>query len=150
MHLKKGTQEKKHYFIIIMRHSIVHLPCGTTIMSNDELKFGHPLHLLVPLEHVQLHKLLFLESIATFFGKLCQPRVHGAENVIQIIFGNLKAFAFDLDKCPYIPFPKLEIFVRMGQMVVDHQWLQWHLMLHTKFVTLKRCGSNGSTQATTP
>jgi hypothetical protein len=23
-------------------------------------------------------------------------------------------------------------------------------MLHTKFVTLKRCGSNGSTQATTP
>jgi hypothetical protein len=73
---------------------------------------------------------LFLESIATFFGKLCQPHVHGAENVIQIIFGNLKLFAFDLDKCPYIPIPKLENLVPMGQMVVDHQWLQWHLMLH--------------------
>ncbi len=56
------------------------------------------------------------------------------------IFANLKPFAFDLDECPYIPIPKPRNFVPMDQMVVDHQWLQWHLMLQKKFLTLKRFG----------
>lgn len=48
-----------------------------TPMINDELKFQHPLHLLVMLVHVQLHQLLLCEIIIVFLDKLCQLHVHG-------------------------------------------------------------------------
>ncbi len=40
--------------------------------------------------------------------------------------------------------PKVENFDKIGQMVVDNQWLQWHPKLMRKFV-IKDVGSNGST-----
>jgi hypothetical protein len=53
-----------------------------TPMINDELKFQHPLHLLVMLVHVQLHQLLLCENIIVFLDKLSQLHVHGVWRII--------------------------------------------------------------------
>jgi hypothetical protein len=46
--------------------------CGMTFMIYDELKFCHPLHLLVLFGHVKMHQLSLCANITTFLGYLCQ------------------------------------------------------------------------------
>jgi hypothetical protein len=47
-----------------------------------------------------------------------------------LTFEILGFFTLDFCECPHAPPPRFGKNVPMGQMVMDHQWLQWHSMLH--------------------
>jgi len=100
---------------------------------------------------LDMYNIIYYHSIKTSLFALANS-ANFMEKVFWLSFfpfGNLGYYAFNLYKWPHILIPKVEIFDKMGQMVVDNQWLQWHPKLMRKFV-IKDVGSNGSTWTTTP
>lgn len=119
-------------------------------MIYDELKFFHPLHLIVSFGHVQLCQLPFYKNITTFLIKACQPCVNGAWSIILFPLEILNILhLISMNIVPYYN-SKIWKICPMGEINGGGSlMITMTLNVVWEIHDIKDMGSNGSTWTTT-